>query len=585
MKHCHQDTHSEGWGRLHNNIGTAHYFQGNQEENPYPYWRDAVIEYKLALQTLTQDDFPEFHLEVLQNLIKAYLGLGQTAKAQELERRGTELLQRLLEDLKPSDKSQQKLALKFVGFKQLTVDIAVQSGEVVNALTLAEEGKNTCLTWLLYAWTDEISSPSHSQIQQLLNPTTAAIYWHISSYALHTFILKHNASEPILITTPTLDNQETLREPVKRQREFEDWVTQWNQKYQEYSAGKTPVKQQPDNILPWREALPEMLQNLANILNIPAILTEINHENPDTPIQNLILIPHRDLHRFPLHALFPDNFCITYLPSAQMGINILNKYQQRDSEAGKPEIENNTKIFSVEHPNSQGLKDLPFAEIESAAICQLFQNPTRIDSDRATKPIVETNLKDTHKIFSFTGHGGYNYRHPDKSLLYLSGDDQLTVAEICKLPLSHYYLVTLSACETAISGNHSITTEYVGLISGFMRAGVDHVVSTLWKVESEACALIMMKFYHLLRQTHFAPVALNQAKIWLRQASWGDIANFYQEILTNLPVNVGSLRLLIEDAVYRINTMEENNCPFTDPYYWAAFTITGLPNQPYREII
>ncbi|AFZ15257.1 protein prenyltransferase, alpha subunit [Crinalium epipsammum PCC 9333] len=456
---------------------------------------------------------------------------------------------------------------------------------MVKALTVAEEGKNTCLSWLLYDRADEIPPPSYRQIQQLLNPTTAAIYWHISPYALHTFILKHNAPEPIPLTTPTSDHQETLPEPVNRQRQFKDWVKQWNHKYQEYSAGKTPLKQQPDNILPWREALPEMLQNLANILNIPAILKKINPENPDSPIENLILIPHRDLHRFPLHALFPDNFCITYLPSAQMGIDILKKYQQRDGEAGKPEIENNTRIFSVEHPNSQDFEDLPFAEIESATICQLFQNPTRFDSHRATKAIVETNLKDDHKIFSFTGHGGYNYRHPEKSALYLSETDQLTVAEICKLPLSHYYLVTLSACETAISGDYSITTEYVGLISGFMSAGVDHVVSTLWKVESEACALIMMKFYHLLRQTNSAPVALNQAKIWLREATWGDIAQFYQEILTNLPVNVGSLRPLIEDALYRINTMEENNCPFTDPYYWAAFTITGLPNQPYREII
>jgi tetratricopeptide (TPR) repeat protein len=28
LKYCHQDTHPEGWGELHQAIGNAHYFQG-----------------------------------------------------------------------------------------------------------------------------------------------------------------------------------------------------------------------------------------------------------------------------------------------------------------------------------------------------------------------------------------------------------------------------------------------------------------------------------------------------------------------------------------------------------------------------
>ncbi|AFZ15256.1 Tetratricopeptide TPR_1 repeat-containing protein [Crinalium epipsammum PCC 9333] len=101
LKHCHQHTHPEGWGELHHAIGEAHYFRGNQDQNPRSYYRKAVTEYNLALETLTEDDFPELHLEVLQDLIKAYLGLGRTGKAQELKRRGTDLLQS--ENLKRSN--------------------------------------------------------------------------------------------------------------------------------------------------------------------------------------------------------------------------------------------------------------------------------------------------------------------------------------------------------------------------------------------------------------------------------------------------------------------------------------------------
>jgi hypothetical protein len=73
-----------------------------------------------------------------------------------------------------------------------------------------------------------------------------------------------------------------------------------------------------------------MLKRLADILDIPEIVELIQNSIPPCPpltrgelnIQKLILIPHRDLHRFPLHALFPDNFTITYLPCAQIGITL-----------------------------------------------------------------------------------------------------------------------------------------------------------------------------------------------------------------------------------------------------------------------
>ncbi|WP_293354661.1 MULTISPECIES: hypothetical protein [unclassified Microcoleus] len=43
-------------------------------------------------------------------------------------------------------------------------------------------------------------------------------------------------------------------------------------------------------------------------------------------ITNLILIPNRDLHRFPIHALFSSEFVITYLPSAQFWLNLKHLY-------------------------------------------------------------------------------------------------------------------------------------------------------------------------------------------------------------------------------------------------------------------
>ncbi|MDF5733383.1 MAG: hypothetical protein PUP92_36750 [Rhizonema sp. PD38] len=108
----------------------------------------------------------------------------------------------------------------------MTVDVAVQLGNWCAALELAEQGKNVCLSWLLDRWSDEISSPSYGEIQQLLNSSTAIVYWHISPYALHTFIIKHNAPSPIVLSSPSSGMQGFASLPiaVRRLQEFEDWV-------------------------------------------------------------------------------------------------------------------------------------------------------------------------------------------------------------------------------------------------------------------------------------------------------------------------------------------------------------------------
>ncbi|KAB8331725.1 tetratricopeptide repeat protein [Scytonema tolypothrichoides VB-61278] len=298
LKYCHQDTHPEGWGELHRAIGNAHYVRGQEDSRPRSYWHKAVNSYNNALKTLTEADFPELHLEVLQNLIRVLLDLGETAKAQELQRRGTDLLRRLLNDCKNPEKKKQ-LILKFAPFQQLTVELAVQSGEIVQALELAEEGKNACLEWLLDAGSDE--SPAWEEMKQLLNPTTAIVYWHLSPAALHTFILKHDASSPILISPPSFasgvgedfqSDESEVPAAARRLHEFENWVKEWNKQYASYCQGRDKQAEEENN---WRDNLPQMLSSLANILDISAIVTAIQHfsggwntplPNPPTPLSS-----------------------------------------------------------------------------------------------------------------------------------------------------------------------------------------------------------------------------------------------------------------------------------------------------------
>ncbi len=253
------------------------------------------------------------------------------------------------------------------------------------------------------------------------------------------------------------------------------------------------------------------------------------------------------------------NFTMTYLPSAQIGINL----QQRQPNP----ID---YLLNVEDPDDT----LNLAKFESEAISQMFDNGKRFKSKHATKKQVEDALSAEYSIFHFTGHGIHNFRNPEKSELALADGEKLTLEEICKKTLKSYNLVTLSACETAITGNQTITTEYVGLVSGFLSQGVAHVVSTLWTVKSAAAALVMIEFYRRRQSGKTEAAALAEATQWLKELTVQQLKEWYEAFLTQLPPEIC---IVVEDEVYKLGKMEPDKKLYNHPYYWAAFTITGKP--------
>ncbi|WP_193195947.1 CHAT domain-containing protein [Nostoc sp. MG11] len=585
LKHLRPDTHPEGWGRLHLAIGNTYYEQGKKNPKPRDDWRKAVAEYHQALLTLTSEDFAPLHLEVLQSLSKVLVGLGQTTQVPELQQRGTDLLQQLLSEATRSDESKKQLALKFSGFGQLAVDLAVESGDLVEAWEMAEQGKNSCLNWLLFGWSNEISSLNYGAVQQLLNPTTAIVYWHISPAALHTFILKDGAPSPILLFTPIQDvgtissgetavrlNELPLPEAARRLVEFEDWLEDWHQQYQGYNTAQDKESKAKHS---WRVDMEQKLLQLKNILNISTIVQELEG------VTQLILILHRDLHRLPIHVLFhlsspsqeelPNmgaNFTITYLPSAQVGLSIKTEDIKQW---------HNQLLLSVEYPDSVGYSQLKFAKLESEIVSQMFDNTQRIQGTQATKNIVENAFAD-YNIFHFTGHVTNNLSEPKKSALVLAGEDKLTLEEIHQKNLASFNLVTLSACENISTINHNISTEYVGLVSSFLSGGVPHIVSTLWTVESSASALVMIEFYRKLQPNKSATTALAEATIWLKELTAGELTKWYEDLLNNLQPEELRIKAYLATQLYRSSKMVLEKKLYNHPYYWAAFIITGKPN-------
>jgi CHAT domain-containing protein/tetratricopeptide (TPR) repeat protein len=584
LKHIRPDTHPEGWGRLHLAIANTYYEQGKKHSTSRNYWRKAVTEYNQALLTLTIAGFPQLHLEVLQSLVKALLGLGQTAQAQELQQRGANLLQKLLNEPGRNHEIKQQLALRFAGFTQLAVDISVEYGDLVEAWEIAEQGKNACFTWQLSGWNADIRPLNYRSVQQLLNPQTAIIYWHLSPVALHTFIIKDQAPSPILVFTPVQDTGTINATPLKdlplpeanrRLIAFENWLEDWQQTYQEYR--QQAQDQQSKSNHPWRMEMEERLLQLQNILEIDTIQQELEG------ITQLILVPHRDLFRLPLHTLFQFNLAtegisitnISYLPNIQAGLSAKNTdIAQFDNQI----------FLSVEYPENTAYPTLRFANLEAEVVSQMFTNRLRLQGVEANKTNFEDAFFEKYNVLHFAGQAINNAIEPKASELVLAGKDKFTLEEICDTNLSTYNLVTLSACET-LATNQITTGEYIDLVSAFFHKGVPHVVSTLWTVESSASALVIIEFYRRLQLVQSASMALAETTLWLRELTAAELTQWYEDLLKNLDPNELKIKAYLATHLYRISKMPSEKKLYSHPYYWAAFVITGKPGKSLRYYI
>jgi CHAT domain-containing protein/Tfp pilus assembly protein PilF len=133
-----------------------------------------------------------------------------------------------------------------------------------------------------------------------------------------------------------------------------------------------------------------------------------------------------------------------------------------------------------------------------------------------------------YRILHFATHGLLNSKHPELSGIVLSLLDEKGNPQDGFLRLQDVYnlrlpvdLVVLSACNTGL-GKDLRGEGLIGLTRGFMYAGSKRVVSSLWKVDDEATAELMTRFYVGMLKENLAPAAaLRAAQLAVRkQKRW-----------------------------------------------------------------
>jgi CHAT domain-containing protein len=207
---------------------------------------------------------------------------------------------------------------------------------------------------------------------------------------------------------------------------------------------------------------------------------------------------------------------------------------QAESDSSKASTPNSDLLHSIRSfplTNERGgFSRLPFSREEAEAITSLvaknsLMKATDFQANRATATSEELSR---YRIVHFATHGLLNSQQPELSGLVLSLIDEtgkpqdgfLRMQEIYNLNLPAD-LIVLSACQTAL-GKEIKGEGLVGLTRGFMYAGAQRVVASLWQVDDLATAELMKRFYRGILKDGLRPAqALRNAQLeLLKQKRW-----------------------------------------------------------------
>ncbi len=250
----------------------------------------------------------------------------------------------------------------------------------------------------------------------------------------------------------------------------------------------------------------------------------------------LVFAPHAELHYLPFQALLKsaparetfliESYDVAYTPSASVWLQLARRDQPAQARG-----------LLAMAPRPEALSN---SAAEVRGISRGDGRAEVLVGSRATEArFIE--LAPQREVLHLATFGVLNPRNPLFSYIQLNPegetDGRLEVHEVVGLSLAAD-LVVLSACETGLGTglSHDVPPgdDWVGLVRAFLYAGAESVVACLWPVDDRATARLMEKFYEGMRDGRSKAGALADAQ-----------------------------RSVLRETDY------------ADPFYWAAFQLTG----------
>jgi CHAT domain-containing protein len=347
----------------------------------------------------------------------------------------------------------------------------------------------------------------------------------------------------------------------------------------------------------------------------------------DSSCQRVVLVPSGYLSVLPLHAATYapldgepatapegrryacDDLAITYAPS---GLTLLDAHeaaahQRREGPARQIFIAGNPQLTLKDQswtPQDRGY--LRYAEWEARTVGEIARQrmrPLNVDmvlDEQATWECVTQRLGEAD-VAHLALHATFNYQEPEQSAFLVAFGVKLLLRDLLDARLANLTqlrLVTLSACQSALSDFSRQSEEAVGLFGALLAGGVPGVIGTLWSVNDLATAALMESFaWRYLVAGDAADLALRGATRNLRgmrdvpadgsaaeqTAKPTSALRRWRELAERDPQAVDGTRLLTseefeaaEKAVHRfVANQDARPIAHNHPIYWAAFVFHG----------
>jgi CHAT domain-containing protein/Tfp pilus assembly protein PilF len=263
--------------------------------------------------------------------------------------------------------------------------------------------------------------------------------------------------------------------------------------------------------------------------------------------KQVCIVPDKVLNYLPYGAFIStstgkylaEEYVVTRAPSTTIFIKSSENALKRSTATTE-------KLASVGNPRfDRGtfptLADLPAAKRESEEIARLYSAPPPLTGEKALKSRAISEMKNAD-VIHWALHAVVNEYSPLQSKLVFAKDtssagaDSLELGEIYNYRLPHTRLVVLSACQSG-AGRYYDGEGMIGISRPFIAKGVPLVVASLWAVDSDASAELMINFH---RNRKPGSISTAQALTLAQRAM-----------------------IFNSDKRYR------------HPYYWAAFVTIG----------
>lgn len=292
--------------------------------------------------------------------------------------------------------------------------------------------------------------------------------------------------------------------------------------------------------------------------------------------KQLLIVPDKSLNLVPFQALTSpttgryliEDYVVALSPSSSLLVSCSEDASKKAHLTDERLL--SVGIARVDHTKYKGLSDLPSAAVEARTISSDYKSAHVLDREHASKEEL-MNWAAWANVIHLASHFVTSTSSPLRSKLLLaqpapgesgfgSDETELEASEVYRIKLPHAKLVVLSACRTGVEQFYR-GEGAIGLARTFIAAGVPLVVASLWPVDSDSSAKLMVSFHNYRTGPDFLDA---------KQARGESVsAGLYGPCSGQPRSSAQSLRLA------QLDMLNGPDLRYRHPYYWALFSVIG----------